>query len=126
MFKNDFYEISCYKKGIIIYLRWFPSSANMSDIDFIEHIKMLNNIIEAMNSSILFVDTIDFNFPLKEPLIEQVSEQIQLGNLRWIGYTMGRNKHIRSIFKRIHHENISLVEYSNRNEFQQTYNQIVN
>jgi hypothetical protein len=125
MFRNDFYEISCYKKGIIIYLRWFSSSANMSEIDFIEHIKKLNDIIGAMNSSILFIDTIDFNFPLKKPLIKQISDLIQLGNLRWIGYAIGRNKHIRNIFKRINHDNISLVKYSNRNELQQTYNLIV-
>lgn len=126
MFRNDFYEINCYKKGIIIYLRWFSSSSYMSDIDFIEHIEKLNTIIGAMNSSILFIDAVDFNFPLKVPLIEQVSEQIQLGNLIWIGYAIGRNKHIRDIFKRINHVNISLVEYSNRNELQQTYNQVVN
>ncbi len=123
MVKHEFYELLWKERGVIIFLTWFPSSTKMSKNDFIQHINVLNNLIDTNFSKILFIDATAFKAKIERSVIKELEYIKEQSSLKWILYTSHR-KSMNRLLKRLKSRGIILSEYANRHELEQLFGEI--
>ena len=118
--KHEFYVLSWYVHGRIVFLTWLPASANMSEDDFMEHVNVLNNLIDTNYTRILFIDAIEFKTKIEKSLIKELQYIKEKSSLKWIVYaSSGRS--MKKLLKKIKSESITISEHATRNDLLQVY-----
>jgi hypothetical protein len=111
---------------IILYLKWFPSSEEMSEEDFIDQCSQLDNVIRTHCSSVLFIDAIDLKYEPSKQFIRKYRKSPIPPTLKWIGYVLPqKNKRMHTLIKKMD-PNAILLKYERREDLLYMYQQTLN
>lgn len=76
--KNDFAEYSVSKSGDIVLQIWTSSSKYMSNWEFTEQIETLFSVIEVFNPKVLYIDALEFSYPIVENSIQLIRKYLKI------------------------------------------------
>lgn len=125
MIIHEFYELKWETHGGVVFLKFLPTTKRMTDDDFKELKKVVNNFINAYHTRILFVDGKDFKKKIENSLITKLSETNEdSSSLKWVIHTSSEHR-IRKMIKVLANGDVSIVEYLSRTELLQVYSNLM-
>jgi hypothetical protein len=125
MIKHEFYELTWEIHGGVVFLRFLPTTKRMTNDDFIELKKVVNNFINAYHTRILFIDGKDFKKKIENSLITKLSETNEdSSSLKWVIHASSEPG-IRKMIKVLVNGNVSISEYLSRKELLQVYTDLM-